>query len=1153
MSESGIFKLAVKLPPDRRAAYLDEACGSDATLRREVESLLRSHDASGNFLQERSSRPGTAELEPIVERPGSVIGPYKLMEQIGEGGFGRVFVAEQQHPVRRKVALKIIKPGMDSRTVIARFEAERQALALMDHPNIAKVLDAGTTPSGRPYFVMELVHGVPITDYCDANRLSFRDRLGLFLQVCHGIQHAHQKGVIHRDIKPSNILVTMYDDRPVPKLIDFGVAKAVEQRFTEKTIYTQFGTLVGTLEYMSPEQAEMNAFGVDTRSDIYSLGVLLYELLTGTTPLERARLRQVAFGEIVRLIKEEDPPLPSVRLSTSGTVVKVAAARNSAPTQLSRLLRGELDWVVMKCLEKNRAQRYDSAGTLARDLERYLKDEPVEARPPSTWYRFAKLARRNKVALTTGALVAASLLLGLVASVWQAFRATAAENVARLNEVVAQDQKLAADDARNKAEKRRDELTAVNDKLRRANYVADMNLANNAMEAGNLARVRELLDRHRPKPGEVDLRKFEWHYQQRQFHRDLLTIKAYAAGAFALVYSSDGKTLVSFGVDERPAIENENKSGPGRRELKWCDATTGEPCPVPFTDLRREEMYAGLNPMCAALSPDGKQFAGAYRDKVIRVWNLETGSSITLKGHTHGYLDCIGFSRDGKRLHSLAFSNEDEDSPANEFSGEVKVWDLQTCKAILSLDALPDTMATALSPDGNLLAVSLLKSGDVILWDVTSVQKLASIKGAGAWGGHLAFSPDGKRLASGSMRDLRAWEVPTGKIVAKFEQPSGPIFEVAFSSDGKHLATSTTRGMVELWDAATGQKIRTFKGHAGPVWRLAFSPDGSRLASTGADGNLKVWETKGDLDVIVIPVHDRHRLLMLVSPDGQTVLTGIDGKTVQLWNAATNKPRGVKIDCPLPILYYDFTPDWKFMSVVDKSNTVTIWDLTTAKAACTIPGLAAGMNAVAISPDARLVALGSKGGGITLWDIDKKVAIRSMQGLKDERFSLQFTPDGTRLISALKFRPRGEVVVLDVATGRKLLTVKVPDLQIWTTRLSPDSARLAVAGVLGRFDTGEVRILDLASGREVAPRLKGHSGNVVTVAFSPDGQRLATRSVDSSVKIWDLATGQETLTLKVPVPAIVTRSLEFISDGRRLISAASDGTLRIWDATPVPE
>ncbi len=335
-----------------------------------------------------------------------------------------MFMAEQTQPVRRKVALKVVKPGMDSRQIIARFEAERQALAMMDHVNIARVLDAGATESGRPYFVMELVHGVPITKYCDDNHLTPRERLELFVPVCQAIQHAHQKGIIHRDIKPSNVMITLYDGQPVPKVIDFGVAKATEQRLTERTMFTQYGAMVGTLEYMSPEQAEMSALGVDTRSDIYSLGVLLYELLTGSTPLSQKRLKEVAYGELLRLIKEEEPPLPSTRLRDSGeALASISAQRHMEPAKLTKVVSGELDWIVMKTLEKDRNRRYETVNSFAADVQRYLNDEPVQACPPSALYRFRKFARRNRAAMVTVALVSAALVLGIVLSRWQAFRA----------------------------------------------------------------------------------------------------------------------------------------------------------------------------------------------------------------------------------------------------------------------------------------------------------------------------------------------------------------------------------------------------------------------------------------------------------------------------------------------------------------------------------------------------------------------------------------------------------------------------------------------------------------------------------------------------------------------------------------------------------
>jgi serine/threonine protein kinase len=421
-----LFLAAAELPAAERAAYLDAHC-ADSDVRAAVERLLAAHDAPASALDRPAPGVPTEKYAPVAERVGTMIGPYKLMEQIGEGGFGLVFVAEQQEPVKRRVALKIIKPGMDSAQVVARFEQERQALALMDHPNIAKVLDAGATESGRPYFVMELVRGIPITDYCDKHQLAPRERLELFVSVCQAIQHAHQKGVIHRDVKPSNVLVTSHDGRPVAKVIDFGVAKAIHQQLTDKTIYTNFAQMIGTPLYMSPEQAEMSGLDIDTRSDVYSLGVLLYELLTGTTPLERKRLAQAAYDEIRRLIREEEPPKPSARLSSSDSLASIAAQRHTEPAKLSKLVRGDLDWITMRALEKDRTRRYETASGLARDLQRYLADEPVEACPPSAGYRLRKFARKHRAALATAAALALLLVAGTAVSAWQAVRARRAE------------------------------------------------------------------------------------------------------------------------------------------------------------------------------------------------------------------------------------------------------------------------------------------------------------------------------------------------------------------------------------------------------------------------------------------------------------------------------------------------------------------------------------------------------------------------------------------------------------------------------------------------------------------------------------------------------------------------------------------------------
>jgi serine/threonine protein kinase/tetratricopeptide (TPR) repeat protein len=426
LDEEAIFHIARKLDdPVDRENYLNHVCDGDQHLRERVEALLEVHEQEQAFLKSSPEASRTAKHTPITEASGQQIGRYKLLQKIGEGGFGVVYMAEQVRPVRRKVALKVIKPGMDTSAVVARFEAERQALALMDHPNIARVLDGGATDSGKPYFVMELVKGVPITEYCDKNLLSTRDRLGLFITVCQAVQHAHQKGIIHRDIKPSNILITLADGKPVVKVIDFGVSKALNQQLTEKTLFTAYGQMIGTPQYMSPEQAEMSSLDVDTRSDIFSLGVVLYELLTGTTPLESERLRTAGYAEMQRIIQEEESPKPSTRLSTLGEAIKsVAQRRNTDPRRLGQFVRGDMDWIVMKALDKDRSRRYESANGFANDVERFLTDEPVAARAPSTGYRFTKFIRRNKVAVITGSVFIVSILIGLTGFIWKAKKTT---------------------------------------------------------------------------------------------------------------------------------------------------------------------------------------------------------------------------------------------------------------------------------------------------------------------------------------------------------------------------------------------------------------------------------------------------------------------------------------------------------------------------------------------------------------------------------------------------------------------------------------------------------------------------------------------------------------------------------------------------------
>jgi len=498
-SEQDVFAGALALEvPAARAAWLDVACAGEAGLRQRVEALLRAAEDAGDFLESppdglHDEKDDTLQVRELSEKPGDRIGRYKLLQQIGEGGCGVVYMAEQEEPVRRRVALKVIKLGMDTKSVIARFEAERQALALMDHPNIAKVLDAGATETGRPYFVMELVRGIKITDYCDQNHLSTAERLHLFVQVCHAIQHAHQKGIIHRDIKPSNILVTQNESMALPRVIDFGIAKATTgQQLADKTVFTAFEQFIGTPAYMSPEQAMMTSLDIDTRTDIYALGVLLYELLTGRTPFDAKELIAAGLEAMRRIIREQEPARPSTRLSTmlAADLTTVAQHRQAEPARLGTLLRGDLDWIVMKALEKDRTRRYETATGLAADIQRHLRSEPVMARPPGAAYRFQKLVRRNKLACTAVVAVALALLLGAAVSTWQAIRATRSEQEqSRLREQ--------ADAARHQAEtEQRKSATEATRSRQVAQFLKDMlqGVGPSVARGRDTAMLKEILD-----------------------------------------------------------------------------------------------------------------------------------------------------------------------------------------------------------------------------------------------------------------------------------------------------------------------------------------------------------------------------------------------------------------------------------------------------------------------------------------------------------------------------------------------------------------------------------------------------------------------------------------------------------------------------------
>jgi len=1136
--EEIVFEAALQLQGAARAAYLDEACTGDAALRERIENLLGALERAGERLNKPVvPRDAALPLPPPQSgaKPGDMIGRYKLLQQIGEGGCGVVYMAEQEEPVRRRVALKVIKLGMDTKSVIARFEAERQALALMDHPNIAKVLDAGATDTGRPYFVMELVRGVRITEYCDEHNLPMPQRLELFMQVCQAVQHAHQKGIIHRDLKPSNILVSVNDGVPVPKVIDFGIAKATTgQPLTDKTLFTAFEQFIGTPAYMSPEQAVMTSLDIDTRTDIYSLGVLLYELLTGKTPFDTKELLQAGFDEMRRTIREDEPARPSTRLSTmvEDELTTTAKRRQTDAPKLIHLLRGDLDWIVMKTLEKDRARRYETANGLARDLERYLSHEPVVARPPSARYRFRKLVRRNWLAFAATGGVVAALLVGLAGSLWQWRRAE--EHAASETS-----QRLRAEEAVTTLELQRAEGLLEKDEV--VTGVACLARMVRQQPTNHLATRRllsALIQRNFARPVGQSLRhdRRVWYAEFSPDGRCVVTASldltarvwdartgepatpplAHAFAVRAAHFSPDGRRLVTLG------------DGP---EARLWEVATGLAMGQPLLHTERIRT--------AHFSPDGTRILTASDDGTARVWDARTGRPALKPLRHQGRVLSARFGPDG---HRIVTASEDKTA---------QVWDARTGEPLVQPFQHDSGVTKAeFSPNGQLV-VTAANDSSVCVWDVSSGEKRINRLSPLQEINTVAFSPDGQRVLTASSAGLVGlWSARDWTSLAPLMRHRMSVWRAEFSPEGQRILTAPVGNSAHLWDGNTGEPLTAPLEHDDLILSARFSADGMFAVTASADKTARLWDVRlGAARSQRLPGFVEWSGVFSLgsdfSPDGEILASIEEAGRVRLWNTRTGQPGTILAEAST-VLHLRWSPDGLRVAAFCADRTTRIWDVRTG--ATLIEPIRHGTHIMDLkfSPDGQWLATAGDDGNLHQWNARTGESRREPIPNRDKIEFFAYSPDGQRLLCT-DFKD-DQVRLHDAATGRLLAQTPPREGRIMHADFSPDGQRLVTAS-----EDAVARIWRTDTLQPLTEPLR-HKSSVLWSKFSGDGRRVVTASDDASARVWDVNTGQPVGEPMAHRHAV--RSVEFSPDGRIVATACRDGTARLWDATtgrPVAE
>ncbi len=1164
--------------PSERAAFLAHACTGDKALRAAVDSLLECV-RDDDFLERPLVDPLRANASTVPTfglgdggpaggtesaDSGDWVGPYKLLQQIGQGGVGTVFMAEQREPVRRHVALKVIKAGMDTRSVIARFETERQALAMMDHPNIAKVLDAGSTPTGRPFFVMELVRGSRITTYCDENHLSTRQRLRLFIQVCQAIQHAHQKGIVHRDIKPSNILVTQSDGIPAPKVIDFGIAKAMDQRLKDKTLLTEVQAFVGTPAYMSPEQADIGGLDIDTRTDVYSLGVLLYELLTGHTPFSAQELIESGLHGMRRTLRECEPITPSNRLRRMADSERtlVAGRHRLEPSRLISILSGDLDWIVLKALEKDRSRRYATATSLAQDIQLHLDDEPITARPPSALYRFGKFVRRNRLGFAATGATAAALVLGLALATWQYIEKSAALLRVESAEQEQRTLRFVAEKAQTTENALRRQAEDHEFRARQRAYAADINLAQHALSVNNLGRAQELLNRQIPAPGEADNRGWEWRYLARQCQSDaLFELPREASEIASVALSNDGHWLASAtAAGDLVLFDLRSRTEAARMNV-------GRPMQIAFSPTSPVVAFNAPSldqpPGLGSPPPRGRRDGNPQR---IRLWDAVEHRFIH-EFNTPSEISCLAFSTNGTLLaaigtdsrviiHDLTTQSTTTTpqlpglrggSGITELSADLtlaaynvgpntlRVAEVMTGRVLWSARAADETLRTlAFSPDGRILASAAgFVESSIRLWDVSRGKELTRLEGHRGWVGALAFWPDGRRLASASAdQTIRLWDVTNLSDDPQDAAPSTPASSPAPSSVS--VAGSN--------DGTAIREIAILRGHRLEVWSLALGSDGSTLASGSKDGSLLVWDAtspRRQRSHVVLPqrVHSWR-----FERDSAGILTGDERGRVARWAGEDFQDPTTILELGPSYRPHSFSPDGRFLIATGPpGRPMKLWDLQKRETIAddrfaSNPRLPAGF----VPGSNHLLTRRFPDGVIEEWDTARGEILRSMSGHQG------FTGPGNIVVS-----PNAHLWLFGLHRGQTLLFHESENFAVpiqlgigfdGNAAFSPDGQRFALVGSSG---TGE--IWDTTPPRRTGI-ISGFLQGLSSVAFSEDGSRIVVGSDGrEALKLWDPDDNLELITL--PAEGSGFKDPAFSPDNNLLGARNGRGFLYLWRAS----